>query len=703
MADTDQSTQSVRRAPMIRALLQILAEKGTPVPRSEALDLLEPRVEFSAYELAPRSITSDEPRWRSHISWNSTDLRAVGWIEKTRDGWLITDEGRRALGTYPDDGTGMDIDASRAYREQRRQARETATNKPQYFTILTAALELLEPGYWTTYGELADLASTNAQTVGNFMQDTDVEGAHRVLQKGGNPSAEFAWGDNRTETQREALEAEGVEFDESGAASEAQHMRTEDFRAYLEDKGVLTPAAKRAWLIRGSSVDGRNLVPLWLEEGYCSLRAARLLEVEPGISRDDLKEVVNNQYSQASYAAKAARVDEFHAFLSRMQTGDIVVTTSGGELFLGTITGEAEYRRSEGNLSNLRRAVTWTPTGIDYAELPGEVKTRLQIQYDVVEMTQQLEVLEKLLVSDEGEAISDPETTRVPIDQPLALPPATEELAEKLHVDLAWLNECINLLDDRPQLIFYGPPGTGKTYIAHHLAEHLAGDNVRLVQFHPSYSYEDFFEGYRPNESGGFSLKPGPLRKAVEKARENPTVPYVLIIDEINRGNLAKVFGELYFLLEYRDRTVDLLYSDETGFDLPKNVLLIGTMNTADRSIALVDAAMRRRFSFVALHPSEPPTSQILRRWITATERNAHVADLHDELNSLIHDSDFKIGPSYFMRPAVHEPGGLERAWRTSILPLLEEHHYGDGTDVTARYGLDAIRVRVEARTRSDE
>ena len=129
----------------------------------------------------------------------------------------------------------------------------------------------------------------------------------------------------------------------------------------------------------------------------------------------------------------------------------------------------------------------------------------------------------------------------------------------------------------------------------------------------------------------------------------------MLIIDEINRGNLAKVFGELYFLLEYRDRTVDLLYSDETGFDLPKNVLLIGTMNTADRSIALVDAAMRRRFSFVALHPSEPPTSHILRRWIAATERDAGVADLHDELNSLIHDTDFKIGPSYFMREAVYE------------------------------------------------
>ena len=168
-----------------------------------------------------------------------------------------------------------------------------------------------------------------------------------------------------------------------------------------------------------------------------------------------------------------------------------------------------------------------------------------------------------------------------------------------------WLQESIDLLRERKQLIYYGPPGTGKTYIALKLAEHLAGDNVRLVQFHPAYTYEDFFEGYRPVDSGGFELKPGPLRKIVDQAKDNPSTPYFLIIDEINRGNLAKIFGELYFLLEYRDRDIDLLYAtdDDVGFTLPKNVFIIGTMNTADRSIALVDSAMRRRFAFEASAP----------------------------------------------------------------------------------------------------
>jgi 5-methylcytosine-specific restriction enzyme B len=455
-------------------------------------------------------------------------------------------------------------------------------------------------------------------------------------------------------------------------------------------------ASRRAWLVRGSSVEGHDLIPLWLRDGFASLRAAKLRAVEPGISREELKEIVNDDYSQTSYAAKAAKVDEFHAFLSRMQVDDVVATTSQGLLYVGVVSGAAEYEPSTDGLSNLRRDVEWSPEGIDYADLPGEVKARLQVQYDVVEMTQQVEILESLL----GPSVEDPDTQVLPPPPELALPDATDGLAQTLHVDVAWLQECIDLLRDRPQLIFYGPPGTGKTYIAQHLARHIAGDNVRLVQFHPAYSYEDFFEGYRPVETGGFTLKPGPLRKIVDAARENPSSPYVLIIDEINRGNLAKVFGELYFLLEYRDQNVDLLYAtdDDIGFTLPRNVFLLGTMNTADRSIALVDAAMRRRFAFLPLHPSEPPTRDVLRRWLIAAGLDVGVADLLEELNSRIEDPDFKIGPSYVMRPAVHTAGGLERAWRTAILPLLEEHHFGEGIDVPARYGLAAISARVAER-----
>ncbi|WP_257217697.1 McrB family protein [Rhodococcus qingshengii] len=157
-----------------------------------------------------------------------------------------------------------------------------------------------------------------------------------------------------------------------------------------------------------------------------------------------------------------------------------------------------------------------------------------------------------------------------------------QELADSLHVDLDWLARCTDLLRDRPQLIFYGPPGTGKTYIAKTLARHLAGpDNVTIVQFHPAYSYEDFFEGFRPTPRSdgqvGFELKPGPMRRLTDRARKHPDQLFVLVVDEINRGNLAKIFGELYFLLEYRDEAIDLMYSsdDAEPFTLPRNVVVI--------------------------------------------------------------------------------------------------------------------------------
>jgi 5-methylcytosine-specific restriction protein B len=697
----DGSQEPVRRWLLYRALLEVLAEANRPLRRAEAYERVSERLvgQLTDYELATFRDSDDTTRWRHNLGWGTTDMVAAGWMMKTREGWAITDSGRNAVASHPD-GVGLDIDSGRAYRDRLKARKSESGNETGYAQILGAALEFLEPGQWTTYGELAVVAGTNAQTVGNFMNRTTVEGAHRVLGKDGRPAAGFAWADGRPDNVRDVLKSEGLEFDPAGAASEAQHVRTEDFRAFLEERDVLTPLPKRAWLVRGSSVDGHDLIPRWRQGGFASLRASKLREVEPGIGRPELKAIVDDDYSQTSYAAKAARLDEFHAFLSRMQVGDVVATTSQGRFYVGTITGQAEYVRSPDGLSNLRRAVEWVPEDFDYGTLASEVKARLQVQYDVVEMTQQLDLLEPMLVLHEE---APKEQTSPVRREPLVLVDATEELAEHLNVDRVWLQECIDLLRDRPQLIFYGPPGTGKTFIAQALARHLAGDNVRLVQFHPAYSYEDFFEGYRPLDGGGFALKPGPLRKAVEVARENPSVPYVLIIDEINRGNLAKIFGELYFLLEYRNENVDLLYAtdDDIGFTLPENVFLIGTMNTADRSIALVDAAMRRRFAFVSLHPSEPPTDQMLRRWLAASQLDPGVADLLDEVNRRIEDDDFKIGPSYFMRPAVHSHGGLERTWRTAILPLLEEHHYGDGTDVRARYGLDVIRTRVAAQATS--
>src|SRR5690606_34694947 len=196
------------------------------------------------------------------------------------------------------------------------------------------------------------------------------------------------------------------------------------------------------------------------------------------------------------------------------------------------------------------------------------------------------------------------------------------ELAEQVLVDRQFLDDIVALLEDKGQVIFYGPPGTGKTYLARKLAEALAPDPTRrsLVQFHPSTSYEDFFEGYRPEVGADgqmtYRLVPGPLAQIAARAADAPGKRHVMIIDEINRANLPKVLGELLFLFEYRGEQVRTLYRPDDAFELPANLWFIGTMNTADRSIALVDAALRRRFHFVPFFPGHGPMAGLLERWL---------------------------------------------------------------------------------------
>ena len=459
-----------------------------------------------------------------------------------------------------------------------------------------------------------------------------------------------------------------------------------------------TDQVQHAWKVHGSNVKGQDMVPIWRQRQSVSLAASLLRPVTDDVTREELKAFVDEDYRSSGYAARQEKFDEFYAFLKRMHPRDLVVTISQGTVHFGTVTGPVEFVPSDDARSNLRRSVKWFDHSIPWSDLPEEIAARLSTQGEVLDLSQHLETLTALA-----------ERRPKPKAGVVHLPDATGELADRLHVGVGWLQDCIDLLRERRQLIFYGPPGTGKTYLAQELARHVTDKaNVKLVQFHPAYSYEDFFEGYRPQgeASGqiGFTLKAGPLRSLVDKAADNPDAAYVLIIDEINRGNLPKIFGELYFLLEYRDQAIDLMYSSDSSepFSLPKNIFVIGTMNTADRSIALVDAALRRRFAFLPLHPSEEPTSGILRRWLGAKGHQSSLADLHEELNSRITDTDFKIGPSYFMRERiVGDKSGkaLELMWRTDILPLLEEHHFGDrNIDVRARYGLDVLRKSILAK-----
>lgn len=281
----------------------------------------------------------------------------------------------------------------------------------------------------------------------------------------------------------------------------------------------------------------------------------------------------------------------------------------------------------------------------------------------------------------------------------------TAALSDELHLDEQWIARVVDALHRRGQIILYGPPGTGKTYVAKALTKALTGkaEAARRIEFHPSYTYEDFFAGYRPREKNGqlvFELTKGPLSRISDDARRDPDITHVLMIDEINRANLSKVFGELYYLLEYRDDPIDLLYAGSgidggDTFSLPPNVVIIGTMNTADRSIALLDSAMRRRFSFFELHPDVPPVAGILERWTAAHPQSIDVPALFAELNSRIRDREDRIGPSHLLRREDLSRSSLEAIWTENLMPLLEERHLGSAIDVHTTFSLSVLLEKI--------
>jgi 5-methylcytosine-specific restriction protein B len=378
----------------------------------------------------------------------------------------------------------------------------------------------------------------------------------------------------------------------------------------------------------------------------------------------------------------------------------MVVTTSRGSVFLGVIITAPRVE----NTGDLVRGVKWLnrTEPLELRSLPAPLPALLTSQEHVVDLTSAIDELKELY----RRYKEDPAEAPRPVRRRLEFRHVDEELAEALLLhDAAWLRRLESLLWRRKQVILYGPPGTGKTYLAQEFARHLTEDQaVKLIQFHPSYTYEDFIEGFRPKPSGdgslAFELTAGPFRTLAEEAQDDPSTPYILIIDEINRANLAKVFGELYFLLEYRDRRIHLQYTPTEGFSLPANLFIIGTMNTSDRSIALPDAAMRRRFAFLELHPSAEPTRGLLRRWLEKHEKTSDIVELVEELNRRIESDlpegrDHAIGPSYFMHEHIYEGDGLQEVWDTDITPLLRERHAAFGAGVEEKYGLKALREAI--------
>jgi MoxR-like ATPase/predicted RNA-binding protein with PUA-like domain len=259
-----------------------------------------------------------------------------------------------------------------------------------------------------------------------------------------------------------------------------------------------------------------------------------------------------------------------------------------------------------------------------------------------------------------------------------------ENFLDDVFVSYDYYENLENLLLRKKNLILQGAPGVGKTYAARRLAYAIMGEKdeskVMQVQFHQNYSYEDFVMGYKPNEEGGFELKNGIFYRFCKRAVADSEHKYFFIIDEINRGNLSKIFGELLMLIEndYRDKPINLAYKDE-AFAVPSNLYIIGMMNTADRSLAMIDYALRRRFSFFEMKPGfESPQFQ---EYINKLMDN-HLNDLVKaivELNKVIENDDslgsgFCIGHSYLCNLGYHYD--LKNIVEYDIIPMLREYWF---------------------------
>lgn len=396
-------------------------------------------------------------------------------------------------------------------------------------------------------------------------------------------------------------------------------------------------------------------------------------------SKEEIKEYMKKVYDPSySYKNNAHCLWQF---ANEIKVGDVIFVKKGMHKIIGKgiVTSDYIYDTSRSTYKHIRK-VDWQNKG--EWEHPGQAV--MKTLTNISAYPDYVQKLLALFAEDTSEEVSEQKEIKYPLY-------SKDDFLNEVYMDEDTYNTLTELLEAKYNVILQGAPGVGKTFAAKRLAYSIMGQKdtsrVAMVQFHQSYSYEDFIQGYRPSKDG-FELENGTFYKFCKEAEEDNERPYFFIIDEINRGNLSKILGELMMLIEKdkRGEKIKLLYSNE-WFTVPQNVRIIGMMNTADRSLALMDYALRRRFAFFDFAPAfssegfknylAEKNSPKLESLITAVESLNNTISSDESLGD-----GFRIGHSYFCTDGEITDEWLKSVVEYEVIPLIKEYWFDEPTKV---------------------